>query len=113
MRAYASLYEEPTFEDPTAKEQSVVYAALGAAAVAVASTVAAFQMAGPPTWLTAAYVRTLTVFHPSFDLPDPSFSPLVPFLRPPWCLQAATDRCNMSLARRSCGLKCLNSSGTL
>ena len=59
MRAYSSLYEEPTFEDPTAKEHSVVYAALGAAAVAVASTVAAIQMSGPPTWLSAAYVRTL------------------------------------------------------
>ena len=62
MRAYSSLYEEPTFEDPTAKEQSVVYAALGAAAVAVASTVAAIQMSGPPTWLSAAYVRTSPYF---------------------------------------------------
>lgn len=59
MRAYTSMYEEPSFEDPTVKEQSVVCAALGAAAVAVASTVAAIQMHGAPAWLTAAYVRTL------------------------------------------------------
>ncbi|RDX43392.1 hypothetical protein OH76DRAFT_1474881 [Lentinus brumalis] len=74
MRAFDNLYEEPTFEAPTRKEQHVVYAALGTVAVAVASTVAAvaaLQMNGAPSWLSAAYVR----------------------------LQAATDRDGLSLAR--------------
>ena len=79
MRAYSSLYEEPTFEDPTAKEHSVVYAALGAAAVAVASTVAAIQMSGPPTWLSAAYVRTL----PSFACRIACLTSSSPFLPSP------------------------------
>ncbi|RPD57946.1 hypothetical protein L226DRAFT_574749 [Lentinus tigrinus ALCF2SS1-7] len=56
MRAFDNLYEEPAFEAPSAKEQSVVYAALGTVAVAVASTVAAIQMNahGAPSWLSAA-----------------------------------------------------------
>ena len=63
MRAFDNLYEEPAFEAPSPKEQSVVYAALGlgTVAVAVASTVAAIQLqlpVGPPSWLSAAYVRT-------------------------------------------------------
>ena len=58
MRAFDSLYEEPTFEAPSAREQSVVYAALGTVAVAVASTVAALQLnPGAQGWLSA-YVRT-------------------------------------------------------
>ena len=84
MRAYSSLYEEPTFEDPTAKEHSVVYAALGAAAVAVASTVAAIQMSGPPTWLSAAYVRTLPYFvcrAACLTSPCPLPSTPIPFTR--------------------------------
>ena len=59
MRAFDNLYEEPAFEAPSAKEQSVVYAALGTVAVAVASTVAAIQYSsGTPGWLSVAYVRT-------------------------------------------------------
>ena len=59
MRAFTDMYEEPAFEAPSAKEQSVVVAALGTVAVAVASTVAAIQMNGgaAPGWLSAAYVR--------------------------------------------------------
>ncbi|TFK91996.1 hypothetical protein K466DRAFT_481557 [Polyporus arcularius HHB13444] len=59
MRVFDNLYEEPTFEAPTRKEQHVVYAALGTVAVAVASTVAALQMNGAPSWLSAAYVRAV------------------------------------------------------
>ena len=113
MRAYSSLYEEPTFEDPTAKEQSVVYAALGAAAVAVASTVAAIQMSGPPTWLSAAYVRTSpSLVYRMACLTSPC--PLLPCFASFLCdavtcsrcagLQAATDRARLPLARRPRGL---------
>ena len=79
MRAFDNLYEEPAFEAPSAKEQSVVYAALGTVAVAVASTVAAIQLqlpVGPPSWLSAAYVRTSL----SFLVPPSPFP--VPFVFP-------------------------------
>lgn len=85
MRAYTSMYEDPTFEDPTVKEQSVVCAALGAAAVAVASTVTALQIHGAPTWLTAAYVRTLTTMFSPYSVadlspPSPCALPALPTL---------------------------------
>lgn len=58
MRAFDNLYEEPAFEAPSPREQSVVYAALGTVAVAVASTVAAIQLGpGAQGWLSA-YVRS-------------------------------------------------------
>ncbi|KAH9935212.1 uncharacterized protein BXZ73DRAFT_100599 [Epithele typhae] len=55
MRAFDNLYEEPAFEgETTGKEQSIAAAVVGAAAVAVASTVAAFQYGASPAWLSAA-----------------------------------------------------------
>ena len=83
MRAFDNLYEEPAFEAPSPKEQSVVYAALGlgTVAVAVASTVAAIQLqlpVGPPSWLSAAYVRTsLSLLVPPSPFPFP-----IPFVFP-------------------------------
>ncbi|KAI0828024.1 hypothetical protein BC628DRAFT_1418114 [Trametes gibbosa] len=53
MRAFDSVYEEPTFEEPSSKERSVLYAVVGAA-VTIASTVAAIQITGPPEWLSPA-----------------------------------------------------------
>ena len=82
MRAFDNLYEEPAFEAPSPKEQSVVYAALGlgTVAVAVASTVAAIQLqlpVGPPSWLSAAYVRTsLSSLAPCAPFPFPFPFPL-------------------------------------
>ncbi|KAH9855888.1 hypothetical protein C2E23DRAFT_882653 [Lenzites betulinus] len=53
MRAFASVYEEPAFEEPSTKERSVFYAVVGAA-VTIASTVAAIQINGAPGWLSHA-----------------------------------------------------------
>ncbi|KAI0774842.1 hypothetical protein BD413DRAFT_433418, partial [Trametes elegans] len=61
MRAFDSLYEEPTFsEEHSTKERSVFYAVVGAA-VTIASTIAAFQLTGSPRWLSPAYVRICSV----------------------------------------------------
>ncbi|KAI9067451.1 hypothetical protein FKP32DRAFT_1588553 [Trametes sanguinea] len=53
MRAFDSLYEEPSFEEPSAKERGVLYAVVGAA-VTIASTVAAIQLKGSPEWFSHA-----------------------------------------------------------
>ncbi|KAI0326075.1 hypothetical protein GY45DRAFT_1374248 [Cubamyces sp. BRFM 1775] len=53
MRAFDSLYEEPSFEEPSAKERSVFYAVVGAA-VTIASTVAALQINSSTEWFSHA-----------------------------------------------------------
>ncbi|KAJ8468987.1 hypothetical protein ONZ51_g9299 [Trametes cubensis] len=69
MRAFDSLYEEPSFEDqPSAKERSVFYAVVGAA-VTIASTVAAIQINSSTEWFSHAYVRICAL---RSALPPPS-----------------------------------------
>lgn len=56
MRAF-DIYEHPSFEMPSKKEQSFVYAVLGAA-VAVGSTIAAVSLNGLTSqWIADQYVR--------------------------------------------------------
>ncbi|KAI8978327.1 hypothetical protein BD414DRAFT_151481 [Trametes punicea] len=85
MRAFDSLYEEPSFEEPSPKERSVLYAVVGAA-VTIASTVAAFQLKSSPEWFSQAYVRicafsacssSLTLAVPFFVCVLPKMSCLV------------------------------------
>ncbi|KAI0645136.1 hypothetical protein C8Q79DRAFT_1011237 [Trametes meyenii] len=64
MRAFDSVYEEPSFEEPSAKERGVFYAVVGAA-VTIASTVAAIQLNGSPEWLSPAAAEVLLGYRPA------------------------------------------------
>ena len=74
MRAFDNLYEEPAFEAPSPKEQSVVYAALGLGTVAVAAIQLQLQLTVRPS----SCLPRMSVLPLSFlVLPSPSVARLL------------------------------------
>ena len=97
MRAFDNLYEEPAFE-VTSREHSIAAVVAGAAAVAVASTVAAIQYSGAPTWFSAAYVRIyrLLIRLASDAFASPPIAARPPSIRPSVVLVFRARACRLA-----------------